>query len=334
MTPPCHLLTIDVEDWPQSTLDHTLPIGNRVVANTHAVLDLLAETGVQATFFVLGKVAEAHPTLPREIAAAGHEIGTHGYSHEAVEAMPLARFQEELHRSVETLRHQTGQPVVGHRAADFSISATSLHLLDQLSAEGLTYDSSIFPIRHPRYGVPGAWRRPHYVRCTSGRLLVEFPMATVQVARMVLPVAGGGYLRLCPYWWTRLALQTLERAGLPTTCYLHPYELDVTELAEIPYPVPWRLRWTQSTNRKSVRAKLRRLLATFRFTTMAAACQVLQTAPLAVGLDLTTSPVAYPPPPKGGRLCSGNSDAIAFPFCSTTVLCRIKRLWHAIQAQK
>jgi hypothetical protein len=95
----------------------------------------------------------------------------------------------------------------------------------------------------------------------------------------------------------------MERAGLPTTCYLHPYELDVTELDEIPYQVPMRLRWTQSTNRKSVRAKLRRLLTTFRFTTMAAAYQVLQAAPLAVGLDLTTSPVAYSPQPKGGCLC-------------------------------
>jgi polysaccharide deacetylase family protein (PEP-CTERM system associated) len=303
MTPPYHLLTVDVEDWPQSTLDHTLPISERVVANTHAVLDLLAETGVQATFFVLGKVAEAHPTLARTIAAAGHEIGTHGYSHEAVATLPRARFQEELHRSVETLRQQTGHPVLGHRAADFSIAATALHLLEDLSAAGLTYDSSIFPIRHPRYGVPGAWRRPHYVRCASGRLLVEFPLATVQVARMVLPVAGGGYLRLFPYWWTRLALRTLERAGLPATCYLHPYELDVTELEEIPYPVPLRLRWSQRTNRKSVRAKLRRLVATFRFTTMAAACQELRTPPLAVGLDLTQAPIAYRPQPQGGGVC-------------------------------
>ena len=251
----------------------------------------------------LGKVAEAHPTLAREIAAAGHEIGTHGYSHESVEAMPMARFREELHRSVDMLRQQTGQPVVGHRAADFSISARSLHLLEYLSAEGLTYDSSIFPIRHPRYGVPGAWRTPHHVRCASGRMLVEFPMATLQVACTVLPVAGGGYLRLFPYWWTHMALRVMERAGLPATCYMHPYELDVTEFDEIPYQVPTRLRWTQSTNRKSVRAKLRRLLATFRFSTMAAACQVLQAAPLAVGLDLTKSPVAYGPQPEGGRLC-------------------------------
>ena len=303
MTPPCHLLTVDVEDWPQSTLNHALPIGERVVANTHALLELLDVAKVRGTFFVLGKVADRHPTLAPAIAAAGHEIGTHGHSHESVEAMPVTRFREELHRSVDTLRQQTGQPVYGHRAADFSISAQSLHCLEYLSAEGLTYDSSIFPIRHPRYGVPGAWRIPHQIRCASGRMLTEFPLATRCVARLVLPVAGGGYFRLFPYWWTRTALRTFERAGLSAALYLHPYEIDVTELREIPYHVPTLVRWSQSTNRKSVRAKLQRLFAMFRFTTMAAACEAFQREPPAVGLDLSKSPAVYGPAPKGGRLC-------------------------------
>lgn len=204
MTPPSHLLTVDVEDWPQSTLDHALPISHRVVASTHALLELLDDAGVRATFFVLGKVAEAYPTLARDIVAAGHEVGTHGYSHESVEAMPVGTFREELHRSVELLRQQTGHPVLGHRAADFSISSQSLHLLEYLGEEGLMYDSSIFPVRHPRYGVPGAWRMPHRVGCASGRTLIEFPLATYHVANMALPAAGGGYFRLFPFWWTRL----------------------------------------------------------------------------------------------------------------------------------
>lgn len=298
MMQPSHLLTVDVEDWPQSTLDHALPISNRVVANTHALLELLDEAGVRATFFVLGKVAEVHPRLAREIAAAGHEVGTHGYSHESIEAMPVATFREELHRSVEILRQQTGLPVLGHRAADFSISAQSLHLLEYLGEEGLTYDSSIFPVRHPRYGVPGAWRIPHRVRCASGRTLVEFPLATYHVARMVLPAAGGGYFRLFPYWWTRLTLRALERQGVPATCYLHPYELDISELNEIPYRVPTRLRWRQSTNRRSVRPKLRRLLVAFHFMPIATACQALSVESLALGLDLGKSPVCYGPEPE------------------------------------
>jgi polysaccharide deacetylase family protein (PEP-CTERM system associated) len=298
-----HLLTIDVEDWPQSTLDHSLPISDRVVTNTHVLLDLLAEAGVRATFFILGKVAEAHPSLAPAIAAAGHEIGTHGYSHESVEAMPVARFREELHRSVETLRQQTGQPVLGHRAADFSISGQSLHLLEHLGAEGLAYDSSIFPVRHPRYGVPGAWRVPHRVRCATGHMLIEFPLSTIHLAGMVLPAAGGGYFRLFPYWWTRLALRTLQREETPATCYLHPYEIDPSEMMEIPYRVPTLLRWSQGTNRRSVRSKLRRLLSEFRFVPMAMACQVLPVEYLNVGLDLGRPPVAYGPRPAEDGSC-------------------------------
>jgi polysaccharide deacetylase family protein (PEP-CTERM system associated) len=289
---PFHMLTVDIEDWPQSTLDHCLPIGNRVVANTRILLELFADAGTHGTFFVLGKVAEAHPFLAGEIAAAGHEIGTHGYSHEALEVMPHARIKEELHRSVETLRQQTSQPVLGHRAADFSISGRSLHLLEILADEGLSYDSSIFPIRHPRYGVPGAWRTPHQIRCASGRMLIEFPIATLRFANMVLPVAGGGYLRLFPYWWTQLALRVIENSGCSATCYMHPYEIDVTELDETPYPVPTLLRWTQGANRKTVRFKMQRLLSSFRFVTISQALQQLQSQ-LKVALDLGRHPLVY-----------------------------------------
>jgi polysaccharide deacetylase family protein (PEP-CTERM system associated) len=221
-------------------------------------------------------------------------VATHGYSHEAAEKMPLSRFKEELHRSVDLLRQQTGRPVIGHRAADFSISKSSLHLLECLVDEGLTYDSSIFPIRHPRYGVPEAWRSPHYVRCASGQLLIEFPLPTIRVAGFAFPSAGGGYFRLFPFWWTRLALQALEREGAPAACYFHPYETDRAELAEINYRIPIFLRLSQSMNRKSVIRKLRKLLSTFRFVSMSAACDSLE-AQLNVGINLAKSPLCYEP---------------------------------------
>lgn len=303
MKPAFHIFTVDVEDWPQSTLDHSLPIGDRVVANTHRVLELLDEAGTKGTFFVLGKVAEAYPRLTRTIAAAGHEIATHGYSHRAVERMPPAMFREELHRSVDLLRQQTGLPVLGHRAADFSISGRSLHLLESLAEEGLIYDSSIFPVWTPRYGIPGAWRHPHRVRCASGRMLVEFPLATIPLSRTTLPAAGGGYLRLFPYCWTLLAFRVLEREGSLATCFVHPYEIDTAEMNEIPYRVPPLLRWSQEANRRSVRAKIRRLLSVFRFGTMAEACRQLLPERLDIALDLGTFPVEYQPRPIRARAC-------------------------------
>lgn len=307
MRQPFHLLSIDVEDWPQSTLNNSLPIGDRVVKNTHVLLDLLGETGCRVTFFILGKVAEAHPTLAREIAAAGHEVGTHGYSHESIETMPVEKFKEELHRSVEILRQQTGQAVSGHRAADFSISARSLHLLEHLAEEGLIYDSSIFPLRHPRYGVPGAWRHPHQIQCASGRTLMEFPLATIRFARVSIPAAGGGYLRLFPFWVTDLALRMYERSGFPATCYIHPYELDTTELDELPYRVPLLLRWSQSANRRTVRSKMRRLLSAFRFKPMAEACRELSEEGLEIGLDLGKSQTIYHPNLERASLAKRNS---------------------------
>lgn len=289
---PFHLLTVDVEDWPQSTLNHALPIGKRVVSNTQALLEIMNDAKVTATFFVLGRVAETHPNLAREIAAAGHELGTHGYSHEPIEGIPTARFREELHRSVDLLRQQTGCRVIGHRAADFSISRHSLHLLDCLMDEGLVYDSSIFPIHHPRYGVPEAPRVPHLVLSKSRSTLIEFPPATLKLQRLTLPVAGGGYFRLFPYWLTKFALKRIQGEGSLATCYMHPYELDIAEKEYIPYPLPLRLRWTQFVNRRSVKCKVIRLLKEFRFVTMEQACRLLSRK-LKIALDLGKKPVAY-----------------------------------------
>ena len=293
MSPAAHILTVDVEDWPQSTLDHSLPIGDRVVANTRALLELFEEGGARATFFVLGMVAENHPKLAAEIAAAGHEVATHGYSHDSLDSMTGTRFKQELHRAVDVLQDQTGLQVHGHRAADFSISSRRLYFLEFLLQEGLSYDSSIFPINHPRYGIQEAYRHPHLVRSASRRLLVEFPPATVKLGRMTLPGAGGGYFRLFPYWWTHLTLWNIERSRYPATCYFHPYEIDDAEIREIPYAVPLVLRLSQFMNRGTVKEKLRRLLKNFRFTTMVEAYMSLDREKLPVALDLARLPIQY-----------------------------------------
>jgi polysaccharide deacetylase family protein (PEP-CTERM system associated) len=203
------------------------------------------------------------------------------------------RFKEELHRSVELLLDQTGAPVYGHRAADFSISKDRLHYLEFLLEEGLSYDSSIFPVRHPRYGIKGASRHPHLIRTTSRQLLVEFPPATVKLGRVILPGAGGGYFRLFPYWWTQFTLLNNERSHYPATCYFHPYEIDEEEIRNIPYEIPLMLRLSQFANRGTVKRKLQRLLKNFHFTTMIEVYRGLDLKGLPVTLDLTVSPISY-----------------------------------------
>jgi polysaccharide deacetylase family protein (PEP-CTERM system associated) len=256
-----HALTIDVEDWPQSTLDFSLPITERAVHNTRSLLSILRRYEVRATFFVLGLLAERFPQLVAEIAADGHEIGSHGFSHKPVFAIGPVAFADELARSVGLLEEICGQRVMGYRAPDFSITQESLWALDIIADQGLRYDSSIFPVRTSRYGIPGMTRHAH--RLPNG--LIELPLSTVRWGRRNWPVAGGGYMRLCPYWLTCWAVKRIQGEGTPAVVYVHPYELDPTELDEIEWPVPTRMRLTQSLNRRFMQARLERLLNDFEF---------------------------------------------------------------------
>jgi hypothetical protein len=129
-------------------------------------------------------------------------------------------------------------------------------------------------------------------------MLAEFPIATIRFSKIILPGAGGGYFRLFPFWWTDLTMRRLELEGAPATCYFHPYELDLTEMDEIPHRVPLLFRWSQSVNRRSVRNKLRRLLSTFRFVTMGEAYEALNKDHLELALDLGKAPTLYRPEPK------------------------------------
>lgn len=254
-------LTVDVEDWPQSTLDRSLPITRRFVRSTVALLALFARYRVRATFFVLGKAAEAFPAIVPLIAAAGHEVASHGYSHQPVWDLTPAEFAADLRRARAIIEPLAGQALVGYRAPDFSIGLRNLWALDVLRDEGFRYDSSIYPIRNPRYGVPGAPLAPYTV--VDG--LIEFPLATVTLGGTRWPVAGGGYLRLAPYAITRWALRRINAEGRPGIVYLHPYEIDPTELDELPYRIALKLRVTQGLNRHQTRAKLHALLRDFSF---------------------------------------------------------------------
>jgi polysaccharide deacetylase family protein (PEP-CTERM system associated) len=257
-------LTIDFEDWYQG-LDipsvRWSEYEDRIVPVTHRLLALFADAGVRATFFVLGHLAEQHPALIREIAAAGHEIGTHGYSHTPVYRQTPDVFREELQRSVKALSDITGKPVHGHRAAFFSITRDSLWALDIVAELGLRYDSSIHPVRNFRYGIHDAPRWLHEIQAGDRRLL-EFPISTLRILGQNLPMAGGAYFRIYPYFLTRTAFRALNRQGKTGVFYLHPWELDPEQPR---VALPWRVRTTHYMNLHRTEGRLRRLLADFRF---------------------------------------------------------------------
>ena len=260
-------LTIDLEDWYQGVqVDprRWATFEDRVAPVTERLLDLLARARVRATFFTLGHVAERHPELVRAVASAGHEVASHGWSHSLVYEQSPEEFEAELRRSKELLEELSGRPVLGHRAAFFSITERSRWALPILARAGIRYDSSIFPVRNWRYGNAGAPRWPHAIDTGAGTL-EEFPLSTVAIRGRTVPVGGGAYFRIYPYALTRRALRSINARGRPAAFYLHPWELDPNHPR---IPLPRRVAATHYFNLRATEPRLRRLLGDFAFAPM------------------------------------------------------------------
>jgi polysaccharide deacetylase family protein (PEP-CTERM system associated) len=265
-------LTIDVEDYFQvSAFEHHVARSewgaheSRVSRNTDRLLEIFSEAGTTGTFFVLGWVAERFPSVVRRISQAGHELASHGHMHELVYSKTPAAFRDDLKRAKEAIESAGGQRVVGYRAPSFSITDKSLWALDVLVSEGYTYDASIYPIRHDRYGIPG-WPREIQRVTRPGGSIWELPGSTVRWAGLNLPIGGGGYFRLLPYAWTRRGIHlrnTAERA--PAIFYLHPWEIDPGQPR---LGIRGLSRFRHYTNLDKTEDRLRRLLREFSFGTI------------------------------------------------------------------
>ena len=260
-------LTIDVEDYFQVSAFEDI-IGtadwngmeHRVAGNTEQVLAILAEFDTKATFFVVGWVAEKFPRLVRAIYAQGHSIGCHSYWHRKVYDLSPEAFRDDTARAKTILENVIGEPVLGYRAPSYSITQKSLWALDILKDLGFTYDSSIFPIHHDTYGIPGAPRFPY--RHPNG--LLEYPISTARVFGWNLPVAGGGYFRLFPYGFSRFFLRSLNGAEQqPFVFYLHPWEVDPDQPRM--RQARWFSRFRHYNNLDVTATRLRRLLSEFAF---------------------------------------------------------------------
>jgi polysaccharide deacetylase family protein (PEP-CTERM system associated) len=268
---PPHVFTVDVEDWYQGlALDPAEwpRFAPRLQTGLSRLLALLDEAGVRATFFVVGWQAERTPELVRTMAAHGHEIACHGYSHHFVYQQTPAAFREEVRRSRAVLEAIIGHPVVGFRAPFFSITADSLWALDVLVEEGFRYDSSIFPVWNYRYGIPRAARQPGLVTAPAGGRLFEVPLSTVRLPGdgslgVNVPVSGGAYFRLYPYRLTQALVKRLERGGERLVFYAHPWEYDPEHpRIRLPRFIP---HVTHYMNLDTMAARTRQLLADFRF---------------------------------------------------------------------
>lgn len=262
-------MTVDVEDYFHvaalaQSIDRSQwdSMEYRAEESTRRLLRLFESSQIKATFFVLGWVAKRSPDLIREIHRAGHEVASHGMSHKLVYNQTPAEFESETKDAKALLEDIIGTPVLGYRASTYSITRRSLWALDILHEAGFAYDSSIFPIRHDLYGIPDAPVAPARISTPKGASIVEFPMSTAQMFGLKVPVSGGGYFRLLPYWVTARGLASLNGAGRPFIFYLHPWEVD-PEQPRI--KTSWRSRLRHYTNLSRCEARLRRLVSEFSF---------------------------------------------------------------------
>ena len=264
-------LTVDVEDYFQVSAFAKSVNKNdwdnyplRVEKNTRRLMDLFDEAQVKATFFVLGWVADRNKNLIKEIAQRGHEVASHGYSHQLIYNQSHAVFREETIRSKLLLEDIVQAPVRGYRAASYSITKDSLWALDIIAEAGFDYDSSIFPIRHDRYGISDAKEVPHILKTPQGHSLVEFPLSTAKIFNYKLPVAGGGYFRLYPYVLTRAGLRQVNSRRQPFIFYLHPWEIDPDQPN---IEAGWFSRFRHYNNLEKCESRLQRLMKDFQFDT-------------------------------------------------------------------
>lgn len=262
-------VSVDVEDYfqvealrPLCPREKWESFEDRTEPNVDRVLDLLARREARGTFYLLGWTAERHPDLVRRIAAAGHEVASHGCDHELVYHHTPETFRRDVRRARALLQDLSGQEVIGYRAPSYTIMARTWWALSVLAEEGYRYDSSIFPIPRRRYGMPGANRWPHRIDLDGGRSIAEFPLPTIRVGPVNLPATGGAYLRILPLAVQRWAVQRMVRVEMPFVINVHPWELDPGQPS---MPVGRGTRFTHYHNLARTGRRLESLLSLASF---------------------------------------------------------------------
>jgi polysaccharide deacetylase family protein (PEP-CTERM system associated) len=274
-------LSIDWEDFGQlfGKYRHKVisePVNGAIERQTDVILDLLDETGNKATFFILGMLARHRPQLVKKIASRGHEVGVHGQNHESMYSLSRASARKDLECAYKTITDIVGAKVYGYRAPFFSINKTNLYMLEILADMGFTYDSSIFPMKLPRYGIDDFNEEAALYKLANGKEIVELPLTVSTWLGRKWPVSGGGYIRLMPEFLVNRVFDGLHKKNMDGMLYIHPYEID-------PEPIDVSANYIKGTHfsklnvraqnlrwnifRGSVYFKIKRLLARFKFTT-------------------------------------------------------------------
>lgn len=264
-------LSVDVEDYFQVlafedhiSRDNWDKYPARIEGNIDKILSIFNEYNVTATFFVLGWIAERYPELVRLIADSGHELASHGYSHERVTQQTPKEFRDDISKTKIILEDISGIPVAGYRAASYSINSTNHWAHEELEKTGHKYSSSIYPIKHDIYGVHDA---PRFVYKVGTGSLLEIPISTLNILNHRVPIGGGGYFRLYPYFLSRFFIEMLnKKEQKPCVFYFHPWEIDHNQPKQ--NGISTKTRFRHYINLSKTEGRIKNLLKDFNWSRM------------------------------------------------------------------
>ena len=261
-------ISIDVEDYFQvSAFENSIDRKNwdslehRVSKNMDKVFEVLSDTHVQATFFILGWVAERYPEMVKKITKNGHEIASHGYGHQRVSDLTRKEFKEDVTRAKGILEDISGIQIQGYRAPSYSIGKNNIWALEVLADTGHQYSSSIYPIKHDHYGYPEA---PRFVFKDENTGLIEIPITTMKLFSRLYPAGGGGFFRFYPYSFSKWAINRVNQVDKqPSVFYFHPWELDPDQPRQV--NISRKSKFRHYLNLNKTEPRLRQLLTDFKW---------------------------------------------------------------------
>ena len=266
-----NILCVDIEDWyhPEYLRSYAKNRVERITVSFSKTLDLVEESNANATFFVVGEIAERHPEILDQIFDNQHEIAFHGYHHHPLWTLDADALRKEIEKYDSLVRSNTGEKCIGFRAPSYSMESRTSWALDVLEEQRYVYDSSIFPLRTPLYGVRGAPITPYHpsskniTQQDERRKLIEFPALVYPILGLRVPAGGGFYLRLLPVYLIDKAIRKMNKNGFPAVLSFHPWELDdCTPRMKL---APSK-SFVTYYNLKATKRKLRSLVSRFRFT--------------------------------------------------------------------
>ena len=214
-----NILSFDIEEW---YIEKAFNGGRQEQYGAfdkylEGILDLLDEQKTQATFFVVGKMAECFPHVVKRIEGQGHDIGCHSNTHTWLNKMTREEVYQDTRQAVDSLEQCIGKKVKSYRAPAFSIGKSNQWAFEVLAQCGIECDASVFPATRDFGGFPDFGNQVPTLISTGAGDIKEFPIVTARILGKDIAFSGGGYFRFFPLWFVTSQMKKRDY----NICYFH-----------------------------------------------------------------------------------------------------------------